>query len=174
MIQIRNGVFETNSSSSHSICINNSAKNDCMDIDNIIDNLLNGRGVWKLKDTDITFGRAPFRYLSKFSEKILYAIACRVDIHDITDIVKDIIPEFTEFKFEHDNPFEMWWGTDDAILEGWLEHNNVSLRDFLTGNQYFVICDGDEYCIFSDMIKCGIVDDSKLKRDRDWFEDEDE
>ena len=125
IITIRPGVFETNSSSSHSICIRNDKSDLCVDRENIVDNILNGRGEWKI--TGMYFGRAPFRYLAKFSEKVIYALANGINYHDIEDIVK------------------------------WLEHHSVSLRDFLTKDSYFVICDGDEYCIYSDMIASGII-----------------
>lgn len=152
IITIRSGVFETNSSSSHSICIRNDRNDLCVDRENIVDNILNGRGEWKI--TGMYFGRSPFRYLSKFSEKIIYALANGIDYRDIEDIVKEFVPEFTEFKFVTESGGGC---TDDYILSGWLEHHSVSLRDFLTKDSYFVICDGDEYCIYSDMIKSGII-----------------
>lgn len=152
IIKIRSGVFETNSSSSHSICIRNDKSDLCVDRENIVDNILNGRGEWKI--TGMYFGRAPFRYLSKFSEKVIYALANGINYHDIEDIVKEYVPEFTEFKFVTESGSGY---TDDYILSGWLEHHSVSLRDFLTKDSYFVICDGDEYYIYADMIKSGII-----------------
>ena len=161
MIQYRNGVFETNSSSSHSICINNDKPNELyIDTDNICDNLLNGRGAWKIKEEDVTFGRSPFRYLSTFSEKVLYAVANHIDISDIEDIVKKYIPEFSSFIFvDYDKDKNNYWAmgyTDDSILQPWLNSEGVSLEDFLTNRRYFVICDGDEYNIFSDLVKLGV------------------
>jgi hypothetical protein len=38
-ITVRSGVFETNSSSSHSICIRMDKDNLCIDRDNIVDNI---------------------------------------------------------------------------------------------------------------------------------------
>ena len=64
IIKIRSGAFETNSSSQHSICIRNDKSDLCVDRENIVDNILNGRGEWKI--TGMYFGRAPFRYLAKF------------------------------------------------------------------------------------------------------------
>ena len=155
IIKIRSGVFETNSSSSHSICIRNDKNDLCVDRENIVDNILNGRGEWKI--TGMYFGRSPFRYLAKFSEKVIYALANGINYHDIEDIVKDNIPEFTGFKFVTESGSGY---TDDYILSGWLEQHSVSLRDFLTRDSYFVICDGDEYYIFSDMLDSGIISKS--------------
>ena len=161
IITIRSGVFETNSSSSHSICIRNDKSDLCVDRENIVDNILNGKGEWKI--TGEYFGRSPFRYLSKFSEKVIYALANGINYHDIEDIVKDNIPEFTGFKFinnEYSDGSPATGYTDDFILSGWLEHHSVSLIDFLTKDSYFVICDGDEYGIFSDMLNSGIISKS--------------
>ena len=96
-ITVRSGVFETNSSSSHSICIRMDKDNLCIDRDNIVDNILNGRGEWKI--TGMYFGRSPFRYLAKFSEKVIYALANSIDYREIEDIVKKYVQEFTGFKF---------------------------------------------------------------------------
>lgn len=173
MITIRYGVFETNSSSSHSICINNSnSKIDCIDSEYIITNLLDGRGAWHIKPEDVTFSRSPFRYLGKFSEKVRYALACRIDRNDIENIIRKYIPEFSSFDFVDID--SMWYGTDDCILPGWLKSNNVSLEDFLTDGKYFVICDGDEYCIYHNMKKCNIISNNVSTTCKQWYEEDDE
>ena len=159
-IAIRSGVFETNSSSSHSICIRNDRDNLCIDRENIVDNILNGRGEWKI--TGMYFGRSPFRYLAKFSEKVIYALANNLDYIEIENIVRKHVPEFTEFKFVTESGCGQ---TDDYILDSWLISNHVSLEDFLTKDSYFVICDGDEYFIFSDMIESGIISKSVNYKD---------
>lgn len=159
MIQIRSGVFETNSSSSHSICVRNDKTTFNVDADNICDNLLNGRGVWRIHEEDVSFGRSPFRYLSKFSEKVCYALANGIKVDTLKNIVQKYVPEFTGFDFTFSSKYYPTGYTDDNILPRWLTTNNVHLEDFLTSEKYFVICDGDEYCIFSDMIKSNIISD---------------
>lgn len=169
IITIRSGVFETNSSSSHSICIRNDRNTSCVDRENVVDNILNGRGEWKI--TGEYFGRSPFRYFSKFSEKVIYALANGINYHDIEDVVRDNIPEFTGFKFinnKYSDGSPATGCTDDYILSGWLEHHSVPLEDFLTKDSYFVICDGDEYCIYSDMIKCGIISNCVNVNDKEY------
>lgn len=168
IIKIRSGAFETNSSSQHSICIRNDKNGLCVDRENIVDNILNGRGEWKI--TGMYFGRAPFRYLSKFSEKVIYALANSIDYHEIEDIVKKYVPEFTEFKFVTESGGGY---TDDYILGAWLISNHVSLEDFLTKDSYFVICDGDEYYIFSDMINSGIISKSVNDTNRHYYNNDD-
>ena len=157
MFSIRNGVFETNSSSSHSICINNSMGNVSIDTDEVIDKL-NGVGVWKLNDKDISYYRAPFRYLGSFSQKVLYAIAVgSFSIEEIEKIVRKYVPEFTVFRFESK---DKWYGTDEDILSGFLAVNKITLEEFLTNDKYFVICDGDEYNIYSGMVHAGLIRNS--------------
>ena len=168
-ITIRSGVFETNSSSSHSICIRMDRDNLCIDRENIVDNILNGRGEWKI--TGMYFGRSPFRYLAKFSEKVIYALANSIDYREIEDIVKKHIPEFSGFKFVTESGCGQ---TDDYILGAWLINNHVSLEDFLTKDSYFVICDGDEYCIFSDMLDSGIISKSVNDTNRYYYSNDDD
>lgn len=151
MFTIRSSVFETNSSSSHSICIRNSRNEVSIDKDYILENYVNGKGIWKIFDYDIEYGRSPFRYLSKFSEKVLYALAN--NISGVEEIVKKHIPECKGF--EYDNNCSGY--VDDRIVEPFLKKNNITLEEFLTNDKYFVICDGDEYYIFGDMIKSGII-----------------
>lgn len=167
-ITVRSGVFETNSSSSHSICIRMDKDNLCIDRENIVDNILNGRGEWKI--TGMYFGRSPFRYLAKFSEKVIYALANSIDYREIEDIVKKYVPEFTGFKFVTESGGGY---TDDYILGAWLINNHVSLEDFLTKDSYFVICDGDEYCIFSDMLNSGIISKSVNDTNRYYYNNDD-
>ena len=171
---IRRGVFETNSSSSHSMCIQNNATDDCMDTEHIINDLLNGRGVWKIKDN--SYGRSPFRFLNKFSEKVLYAVAIygyemeRVKdptpegfeaaskIVEIEHIVRKYVPEFSNFERGNGT-----WGSglgyaENFGFDSWFNKNNITLEDFLTSNKYAIIVDGDEYNIFRDLVKCGVID----------------
>ena len=163
MFTIRSGVFETNSSSSHSICIRNNQSNISVDKDYILDHYVNGKGIWKIFDYDIEYGRSPFRYLSKFSEKVLYALAN--NIPGVEEIVKKYIPECKGF--EYDNNCSGY--VDDRIVESFLKKNNITLEEFLTNDKYFVICDGDEYCIFADMIKSGLISN---KVNHDYTEDD--
>ena len=163
MFTIRSGVFETNSSSSHSICIRNSNNNISIDKDYILENYVNGKGIWKIEDLDITYGRSPFRYLSKFSEKVLYALAN--NISGVEDIVKKYIPECKGFEYDD----KCFGYVDDRIVEPFLKKNNTTLEEFLTQEKYFVICDGDEYYIFADMIRSGLISSDVV---HDYTEDD--
>lgn len=46
----------------------------------------------------------------------------------------------------------------DIILLGiFLKKENISLEEFLINKKYVVICDGDEYCVYDDMKKAGLI-----------------
>ena len=161
---IRRGVFETNSSSSHSMCIQNNATDDCMDTEHIINDLLNGRGAWKIKDN--SYERSPFRFLNKFSEKVLYALAVygyddekdpNNEIRQIENIVRKYVPEFSSFDTSDTNSYYKFGYAENTGFDTWLKNNNITLEEFITSNKYAVVVDGDEYDIFTDMIKCGII-----------------
>lgn len=189
MIQIRQNCFETNSSSSHSLVI---SKKD------------NGRytpeeayeeiswsmkdGWWELPRGTLNFGRAPFRVLSSFEEKLRYVFAHtpyrrrpskRHPEYDnysaqywrISRRIQKIIPEFKGIRV----PRNTACGTDDQCLWGWLSRANITLEEFLFNKSIVVICDGDEYCIWSDMKRLGLVSKDNIKLalpEREWWEEE--
>lgn len=162
---IRRGVYETNSSSSHSMCIQNNATDDCMDTEHIINDLLNGRGVWKIKDN--SYGRSPFRFLNKFSEKVLYAVAIYgyddenapdSKIKQIEEIVRSYVPEFSSFDVSKSECYSKFGYAENAGFDAWLKDNNITLEEFLVSNKYAIVVDGDEYNIFRDLVECGVID----------------
>lgn len=82
--QIRRGVFETNSSSQHSLCImkNNShyTPDEILKEFCLWDDKETGEEdcIWHVDDDDLEFGRSPFRALGTFYDKWLYACASLV------------------------------------------------------------------------------------------------
>ena len=81
--QIRRCVFETNSSSMHSLVV--TKKNDRYSKDEILngfylfyDKETGEDGIWEVRDDDLEFGRYPFRSLGNFHDKWLYACASLV------------------------------------------------------------------------------------------------
>lgn len=158
-IQIRQGVFETNSSSMHSLCIlNHSDKN----IDTYT-NKIDKNGIWKFEEGELDFYRYPFRFLHTFEGKVKYAIANYESIILISDIVKKYNPNFVRFKFAKSHGRIDTGGTDDYALNSWLENNNITLEEFLINPRYAVICDGDEYCTFDKLIDLGLINKSKFE-----------
>lgn len=87
--QIRRGCFETNSSSQHSLCI--MKRDDKYTPEEILEEIYlckdketgEEKCVWDIWDHDLEFGRSPFRALSTFTDKWLYA--CASLVHDYND-----------------------------------------------------------------------------------------
>ena len=94
--QIRRGVFETNSSSMHSLTV--MKRDDKYTTEEILDELFlhNDKEtgeedcVWEPWEHDMEFGRSPFRALGTFTDKWLYACASLVrDYND--DTYKELV-----------------------------------------------------------------------------------
>ena len=81
--QIRQGVFETNSSSQHSITILKNDEYYTQDEINesfyLYNNPETGKYEWDLYKDEIVFGRHPFRTLSSFKDKWCYTYAALVN-----------------------------------------------------------------------------------------------
>ena len=167
--QTRYGVSETNSSSSHSMCINTNVRNDVPDIDRErVINLLNGAGIWRINGDNNYFERGPVQLIEEFSDKVQYALAWfdsgnvtkdwrEQKIKEITDVIKKYVPEFNGFEFV--GIYEKGFGyARNSEFGKWLTENNISIEDFLTKRRYFVIVDGDEHNIFTGMADLGMID----------------
>ena len=82
--QIRRCVFETNSSSMHSLVVmkksSTYSKDEILDDFYLFDDKETGEKdcVWEIRDYDLEFGRSPFRSLGSFHDKWLYACASLV------------------------------------------------------------------------------------------------
>jgi hypothetical protein len=185
MIQLRRGTFETNSSSSHSLVVTKgvnghySPEEAYQELNwDMYDE--NGKpwphdeGIW-MPSRDMYFGRAPFRILMTFEEKLRYAYACAPirerrsrrhgytysrEYYKVTNVLKKFIPKIKGVKFK-----TKYIGTDDCCLGHWLKELDISLIEFLTNKNIVVICDGDEYCIWEDMKKVGLVKEENFEKE---------
>lgn len=168
MIQIRQNVFETNSSSSHSLVIrtDNIIKEGGEDLHFTHDEMLESlhrisRGIYKPWNDNWYFGRSPFRPLNTFELKLQYAYAnCggdRTRREEVTNLLKELVPEIKKVSIPES------CGVDDHQLFGWLSNHNITLKEFLTNKKYVIIQDGDEYCIWKDLIECGLIDKNVIE-----------
>lgn len=207
-IKIRNGAFDCNSSSMHSLVVKKE----------------NGyyteeeawRGIYIQKDghikpysDDMEFGRSPFKVLSTLKEKSYYTLAsmCHYKYdevyNEVCDVIRSYIPEFVDFELAlrsdtHDKKYytekeikedygegnytekdDCWitWEyetgyVDEDILSGFLRKENITITEFLKNKKYVVVVDGDEYCIYEDMKKCGLINTENIERE--YPEDNDE
>ena len=178
MIQIRSSVFETNSSSMHSLVIKKSGTH--YSTEEMEHGMWLHNGEWNIwRDEELTFGRAPFDCLATFEAKTRYAIAslCCWDhsrFEEIEKIVFEVVPSCTSIKL----PNNWYWDDGDAeekricyghvdedILTPFLKQNNISLKEFLTNDKYVVIVDGDEYCIWHHIKDAGLVNVDEIEKE---------
>ena len=153
MILVRSGVFETNSSSSHSIVVTKGEQPI-----GLID------PEWRLHDgelnlwyaDDLEFGRTPFDILSDWYGRLRYAIASvgEMYIDEITAACKRHLKGFDHFKLPQNRygDEESYYGYVDHqsfnLLRHTLRTHNITLDDFIFNDKYIVIIDGDEYNVF--------------------------
>lgn len=145
--QIRRGVFETNSSSQHSLCI---MKNDWHYTPDeiakdfyLLDDQETGEKdcEWYIWEDNLKFGRSPFRTLGNFHDKWLYACASVVSEYNdenykklealafkyVPGLKKIIIPMIAELiaDKEHsankDSEYAQYYGKTEDEFNEWLE-----------------------------------------------------
>lgn len=179
---IRRSVFETNSSSMHSIVV---MKND-VNTENQNDDVWIKDGKLQVFNSDLRFGRTPFEILSTTERKLHYAIASSAltSLHVVKDGNCDeyFSNKLREFDSIASKVFENCVGINyptipngrngkkweqynlgyvdhdsDTLLSRFLEEENISLYEFISNPKYIVIIDGDEYCIFNDLKKSGLI-----------------
>ena len=78
-----------------------------------------------------------------------------------SDILKELVPEVKKVSIPEN------CGVDDWQLFGWLSKHNINLKEFLTNKKYVVIQDGDVYCIWKDLIDCGLIDKKVIENMED-------
>lgn len=151
-IAVRQGVFETNSSSSHSFCIKNNTYGDMADYTASVVECLDENGVWDIFAEDFCFGRSPVRLIKTLADKVRYAMCdTGFELEDIEDALKSIVPEFVRFG---DTMYDEY---SSVFLSSMLRNNGVTLEQFLSSPSFFVVQDGDEYNIFSAINELGIL-----------------
>lgn len=180
MKQIRRNVFETNSSSSHSLVI--TTDNEHYTREEINKNFYMTDGIVRLWESSLEFYRSPFDMLVTFKDKLRYAIASSNGnlVDQCRELCCKYVDGFVDFEFdtkdyvwdsevkdyvETDDPIPNYGGTDDYQIEGWLKKYNVSLEEFLTNKRYIVVVDGDEYNCWLHIKDSGLVDTSKIIHD---------
>lgn len=133
MIKLRRNVFETNSSSMHSIAIaKNITKYDVLDLEEPYFTRIN-YGNYILNNYDTSIYRNEFDILITLSEKVAYLLYYDYDINEINKILRKIIPNFESIKikksFNKNNEKEL---------------PDFSIADLLNNPNNVIIIDGDE------------------------------
>jgi len=189
---IRHGVFETNSSSMHSIVV---TKYDMMNkpTDKEEDAFLGHGNKLIIWGSDLEFGRSPFEVLATPERKLHYAIASILsgavyghitEEGNCDDYLSAKLNEFDELamglfkgckgieyplqtkyndKEEWEEPYLGFVDHDsDTLLTRFLESENITLYEFVSDPKYVVIIDGDEYCVFNNLKDSGLIDTSAV------------
>jgi hypothetical protein len=169
MKQIRRGVFETNSSSSHSISIRK--LNMYYTLEEINEGIYLSRdGKLSFWDSSLSFDRSPFEPLTKFFDKIRYAMASFDNEEDKIKEIESIMYENIIGLKSIEYPTETDWETDEekishgyidhqsiGVLQSMLHNYNFTLREFLLNKKYVVFIDGDEYNIKEKLFDSGLI-----------------
>lgn len=194
MTQVRSSCFETNSSSAHSLVVTK-GKAQHYTPEEAYKELywMDNDGYWDPHGS-FYFGRHPFQVLSTFKAKLRYAYACAPtrkgrqkksgyagywkEYYRVTNAVKKFFGQ--DKQFNGLDPYikrRKDIGTDDCLLFSWLKKLDITLIEFLTNKNIIVICDGDEYCIWTDMKKLGLINTENIQHvlpEKQWWEEDDD
>lgn len=131
---------------------------------------INKSNIWNIwMEDELEFYRSPFQCLGTFEGKIRYSIASLCSYREngeeifdsIAKIVYEMIPEIKKIKLPKqrygDDDEVSYGGVDKDILTGFLQDENIDLKEFLINKKYVVIVDGDEYRIWDDIKKSGLA-----------------
>ncbi len=138
--QIRQGVFETNSSSIHSLVVKKDSAyyteeevRECVYVQE--------NGKVDLRYEDMYFGRSPFQVLTSFGEKLQYVLASMCNYkgdsvyEEVKQVVRSYIPEFVDFDTEPRlDTYSIKHCSEEKIKEMYGEGNYFKKDD------YFVVC----------------------------------
>lgn len=168
---IRNGTFETNSSSMHSLVVTKSAKKypEC----DLKLGFYGGKKYnlfsWDTPD----MGRAPFKVMRTPRDKLMYYVGWYIGSkheYDKIPMIKDFISKQINLPVENisivlDNEIDDEYykyphvypnDTGEDVFEC-LEEHNVPFEEFILDPRYTVIIDGDEYREFAQLFDARII-----------------
>lgn len=169
MFQIRQGCFETNSSSSHSLIV---MKEDMPFPDMFEPERYVWNGKMSIWVDDLEFGRSPFDVLVDWYGRLRYAIASlgRDQYKEIEVACYRRIDGLKEIEIYGANTeFDKYGCIDhqsDGLLKAFLFEQDISLEDFIFNDRYIVVIDGDEYNILDSMINAELIDKTKIEKIR--------
>lgn len=176
MIKIRNGCFETNSSSSHAMIM---MKEDQPAPQMFTPGRWMGdNGILSIWEDDLEFGRSPFEVLTDWYHRMCYAIASygKDGFEEIESLLYKRLDGFKKLEFWGNETEYSKYGYVDhqscGLLQAFLKEHSISLEDFIFNNRYIVIIDGDEYRVFKDMLDVGLINESEIEVIKGVYDDE--
>ena len=180
MIQIRSNCFETNSSSSHSLVIKPGC--DYYTPEEVFEELRwcceedpnnSGKYIYTpcIYSDEACYHRYPFKVLTTFRDKLFYLYAhapfreyppkgkriyprYQVEYYKVTNYIKKHLPWLSRVEWNrfYDKPSSEAHGFTGALKMAGLDWYN-----YLFNKNIVVICDGDEYNVWSDLKKANLV-----------------
>ena len=162
--QIRRCVFETNSSSMHSLVV---MKNEEYYTTEEVKSSLwrNKDGYVDFRYDRMEFNRSPFEILFSFDSKIRYVLAslCEYkgdEVYDeVCQVVKSYIPDFKDFILNNTGY------TEENILSNFLEREHISISEFIKNKKYIVVVDSDCSGIYSGLKDHGIINVGNIEKE---------
>lgn len=172
-IAIRDSVFETNSSSMHTIAVKHNSNRILVGMGCESNYISLWDGTYKIyEEDDICFERQPFKILHTFMEKMLYWIASISWKYkgeeeewlqkEIYPIIKKYYPGFEKIDFPYRDFCNIkTYGYVDHessnLLKNFLESKNITIEDFCADNKYVIFIDSDEYNFLEDYMQNGLI-----------------
>jgi len=186
-ITVRQGVFETNSSSMHSLVKFNEGQQRSGDevACALIDD---GHAVWNEEHTEFSviideyeceYGRSPFRIIHDPFGKFCYIVADRwggayqalspdrqSECDEFISQMCNTIPNCESIVYPlsrgwNDAPDYTDYGYVDhqslGMVTSYIRENDIYPFDFIYSDRYAIIVDGDEYCTWDDFKKSGVI-----------------
>lgn len=202
MINIRLGMWETNSSSAHQII----QTTEVGTVEPLLDPMNPESGLEKLPDGSLhisdysdngEWGPYPSGYLTSFDQKLMYA---GNDLYryrnweawssgDGPNFAKEAYDALADLRRDYEDILEKYFGTrdigflkleyamktgyeSDSIVAEALKTYHVTLEEFLTQKRFVVVIDGDEYYWFYYALTRGLIDKDRLVHYDDFEDDE--
>lgn len=145
MIQFRKGCFETNSSSSHSICLNEKLP-ERMSQDDIVtefSHLIDTNGTLHMERVDSEFGW-DWGVLTSCVDKLAYALQeYRYNdnmIYNIENMIRDVMPGIKVVITNEDGYLDH---QSVGVLSGYLANHTVTLEDVIFSDRYAIVTAND-------------------------------
>ena len=172
-LSCRAGVFETNSSSMHSLVVLKESAGFPKACDWERKELDDGSYAIIIGEND--FGRAPLEFLSHPVDKLVYLVADRYGRYSDDDAGRREFVEMMRKALVGCSSIEFcekgWDGKTDY---GYVDHqssgyvwrelkrNGIDAVEFVQDPRYVIIIDGDEYCAWDEMKESGLVNASNI------------
>ena len=136
------------------------------------------------------FGKARYTLaaMCKYKNDAVYKEVCeavRSLVPEFEDFKLKFITTKCSKSWHTEEEIKKWWGegnyisvddewivwgydtgnVDEDILTGFLEQENISIKEFITNKKYIVVVDGDEYCIYETMKESGLINLDNIEKE---------